>query len=143
MRRSQVKASAKISWAWFNRQISKGGNTLLNYCFVSGEVVSEPEIKRYDDQGATTFEMAVAVGHLRAGVVRVTCYLRLAVVAAKHIHKGDRVAVMGHLVWYLNETQERQILERPEIMALDLEFLKDDSPVLGLVFKDTEEEKLA
>ncbi len=113
---------------------------MFNYSFVSGEVVSEPEIKRYGEHAVIIFELAVMMGHMKAGVIKITCYYRLAVAAAKHIHKGDYVAVMGFLIWYLSETKERQEKEAPEIIALDLEFLRPDSHVLGLVFKEAEEE---
>ncbi len=86
---------------------------MFNYTFVSGEVVTEPEIKRYGDHAVTVFELAMRVWHLKAGVIKITCYYRLAVAAAKHIHKGDYVAVMGYLDWYLSENQERQGKEIP------------------------------
>ncbi len=114
---------------------------MLNYCFLSGEVVTEPETKRYGEHAVTIFELAVMMGHMKAGVIKITCYWRLAVAAAKHIHKGDYVAVMGYLIWYLSESKERQGKEDPEIIALDLEFVRGDSHVLGLIFKDAEEEK--
>ncbi|MFZ5448919.1 MAG: single-stranded DNA-binding protein [Thermodesulfobacteriota bacterium] len=111
---------------------------MFNYCFLSGEVLTEPETKRYGKEGVTIFELAVMTGHVRAGAIRITCYFRLAVAAAKHIHQGDYVAVMGYLFWRFNEVEGKK---GPEIVALDLEFVRSDSHVLGLVFLDAEEDE--
>jgi single-strand DNA-binding protein len=110
---------------------------MFNYNFVSGQVLTEPEAKRYGKEGVTIFELAVMAGHVRVGEIKISCYSRLAVAAAKHIHKGDYVAVMGYLFWRYYEAKED---EEIEIIALDLEFVRSDSHVLGLIFKDAEEE---
>jgi single-strand DNA-binding protein len=124
----------------FTQQVNINGRKyMFNCCFVSGEVVTEPEIRRCGAHAATTFELAVRMGQVKAGVIKISCYWRLAVAAAKHLHQGDYVAVMGYLVWYHSEHPERPGKEDPEIMALDLEFVKSDSHVLGLMFKDAGE----
>ncbi len=110
---------------------------MFNYNFVSGEVLTEPEAKRYGKEGVVIFDLAVMTGHVRAGKIKITCYFRLAVAAAKHIHQGDYVAVMGHLFWRYNEAEGK---EEIEIVALDMEFVRSDSHVLGLIFLDAEEE---
>jgi single-strand DNA-binding protein len=114
---------------------------MFNYCFFSGEVLTEPEIKRYDNISVTEFELGIAVGRTPAGKVNVTCFRRLALVTAKHLHQGDRVSLMGHLFWFPSKKGERHEREAPELLAMDMEFVKSDSHVLGLVFPDDDEEE--
>ena len=112
---------------------------MFNYCFLSGEVLTEPELKCFDNEAVTILELGAMAGRDKAGVIKIACYKRLAVAAAKHIHQGDYVSVMGY-IWNLCETRERQGKEGLEIIALDMEFVRSDSHILGPVFLDREEE---
>jgi hypothetical protein len=126
----------------FTQQVkSKGGSILFNYCFFSGEVLTEPEIKRYGYLLVSEFELGIAVGRTPAGRINVTCIRRLALVTAKHLHQGDRVSLMGHLFCFPGNKGEGQERETPELFAMSLEFIRADSPVLGLVFPESYEEE--
>ncbi len=48
---------------------------------------------------------------------------------------------MGHLFWFPSKKGEGQEREAPELLAMDMEFVKSDSHVLGLVFPDDDEEE--
>jgi len=117
----------------------RGGIDVFNYCFLSGEVLTEPELKCYDNEAVTIFRLGMTAGRDKAGVIKITCFKRLAVAAAKLIHQGDHLSVMGYL-WYLSETEERQGKEVPELIALDLEFVRSDSHDLDSTFPEEEEE---
>jgi hypothetical protein len=112
---------------------------MFNYCFLSGEVLTEPELKCYDDEAVTIFKLEMMAGRHKAGVIKITCFKRLSVVAAKLIHQGDYLSVMGY-IWYLSETEERQGKEIPELIALDLEFVRSDSHLLRSTFPEEENE---
>ena len=114
---------------------------MFNYCFFSGEVLTEPEIKRYGNISVTEFELGIAVGRTPAGKVNVTCFRRLALVTAKHLHQGDRVSLMGHLFCFPSKKEEGQEREAPELYAMSLEFIRSDSHALGLVFPDSYKEE--
>jgi single-stranded DNA-binding protein len=118
-----------------------GRKCMLNYCLISGEVLTEPEIKRYGTTWVTEFELGMTLWSSEAGVINVTCVRRLALATAKHLHQGDRVAIMGHLFCFPNKHRERQERNEAELLAIDMEFVRRDSHVKGLIFPGAKEEE--
>ena len=74
------------------------------------------------------------VGPCEAGKIKVCCYKGLVVAAAKSIHQGDRVAVMGCICWYLGKKERAKGPHELELLALDLELVRSDSHFLGIAF---------
>ena len=68
------------------------------------------------------------LGPCEAGKIKVCCYKGLAVAAAKSIHPGNRLAVMGCICWYLGKSKGARDLEA---LALDLELVRRDSHFPG------------
>jgi single-strand DNA-binding protein len=112
---------------------------MFNYCFLTGEVLTEPELKCLDNEAVVIFELGAMAGRCKVGVIKIVCFKRLAVAAGKHIHQGDYVSVMGYF-WYLGESEDRPGKEDPEIIALHMEFVRSDSHLLGPIFPNVEEE---
>ncbi len=112
---------------------------MFNYCFLSGEVLTEPELKCLDNEAAVVFELGAMAGQWKVGGTKIVCFQRLAVAAAKHIHQGDYVSVMGY-IWYLGKIEGQPGKEDPEIIALHMEFVRSDSHLLGPIFPNEEEE---
>jgi len=111
---------------------------MFNFCVFSGTVCTEPEIEFFGHDATTTFELAIWIGPFEAGKIRVACYKGLAVAAAKSIHQGDRVAVIGCVSKYLGEDEKATGPHKPELLALDLELVSSDSHFQGLGLADKE-----
>ncbi len=111
---------------------------MFNICILSGKVCNEPEVEFFEYSANTTFELAIWIGPEEAGQIKVSCYKGLAVAAAKSIHKGDRVAVMGCVSGHLDKEGRETGPHEHELLALDLELIRSDSRFQGLGFADEE-----
>jgi single-stranded DNA-binding protein len=106
---------------------SIGANTMFNFAFLSGNVLDEPELSFTEEEGpTTTFNLAIWVLQHPAGTIRVTCYSREAVIAAKYLHKGDRVVVVGFLCLDGYQAGEGECRNNARLIAIDLRLIKHD-----------------
>lgn len=71
---------------------------MFNYCFLGGRVITTPMLRYFGkDKPVTAFTLEILVGNDRYGRIKVECYSKLAMEAAKHLSLCDRVAVVGFL----------------------------------------------
>jgi single-stranded DNA-binding protein len=104
--------------------------TVMNAVTVSGRLDADPVVERFGD---------VAIGELRvaaerpaggpSGVVRVTCFGGLAVLAADRLAVGDHIGVTG---WLRTQPEPRgDGSARQRVVAERLDFLGHPMPETG------------
>jgi single-stranded DNA-binding protein len=105
---------------------------MFNCVVFSGKVLDSPNlILTQKNEAITIFRLAVWEGRRHVGSIRVNCHNHLAAIAAKHLQQDDWVAVVGLL--YLDNYQDDDGTWRndAELIALDLELVRGDSPVVS------------
>lgn len=100
---------------------------MINFCILSGRVCNEPQVKFNGGNAFTAFQLAVWTGPNEAGQIEINCQGGLAPAAAKSVHQGDRLVVMGRLARNLDEEDQANGRNELELLALDLELVRDDS----------------
>ena len=71
---------------------------MFNYCFLSGRVITIPTLRYFGkDNPVTEFTLEILVENKRYGTIKVECYSKLAMEAAKLLRSWERVAVAGFL----------------------------------------------
>ena len=87
---------------------------MINFCVLGGLVRDEPEIRfSGQDEPICTFYLSVM-----SFKIKVECYGRIAVVAAKYVHQGTRAVVPGFIGWGHERTTDLTLI------AYDLDLLK-------------------
>ena len=71
---------------------------MLNQCTLTGNLGGDPEVF-YSSEGnpVASFSLASHSSKKKTGWIKLTCFQKLAEVAAKYLHKGARIAVIGTL----------------------------------------------
>ena len=101
---------------------------MLNSCILTGNLgADDPEIF-YSSEGEpiATFSLAFKSSKKKTGWIKVTCFRRLAEVAAKYLHSGARVAIIGLLDQQKWETDEGVKRSSFQLIANSIEFIKTD-----------------
>jgi single-strand DNA-binding protein len=70
---------------------------MFNVCILTGPVLTEPKLTFFEGHPDTIFYLGISFGPYKAGVIKVACGHHLAPVAEAHIHRGDRLAVVGFI----------------------------------------------
>ncbi len=87
---------------------------MINFCVLGGLVRDEPEIGfSWRDEPICTFYLSVM-----SFKIKVECYRRIAVVAAKYVHQGTRAVVAGFIGLGHEGTTDLTLI------AYDLDLLK-------------------
>lgn len=100
---------------------------MFNFCFLSGQVLNEPE-RLYFEVGypVLIFNMGIRAHPYSAGRVAVVCVERLAEEAAKHLHKGSRVVVVGFLSRDLHLPSQGEQVREVHVTALHIGYTGPD-----------------
>ena len=100
---------------------------MLNQCTLTGNLGADPEIF-YSSTGdpVASFSLAFHSSKKKTGWIKVVCFQKLADVAAKYLHKGARIAVIGTLDQHRWETDEGIQRTSFQLLANTLEFIKTD-----------------
>jgi single-strand DNA-binding protein len=116
----------------------KGGESILNQCTLTGNLGGDPEVF-YSSEGnpVASFSLAFHSSKKKTGWIKVTCFQKLAELAAKYLHKGARIAVIGTLDERRWETDEGIQRISFQLIANSLEFIKTD----GRGFKEGQAEE--
>ncbi len=99
----------------------------MNICILTGNLGADPESKyAQDDLHVASFSIAFQFGQKKTGWIKVTCFKKLADSAAKYLHKGAKVAIIGELQQdkWTTETGEQKMTYK--LIARNLEFIKTD-----------------
>jgi single-strand DNA-binding protein len=107
---------------------------MLNHCVLTGNLGHDPEVKYFGDhhdQPVASFSLAFRAGKNRTCWIRVACFGRLAEAVERHLHQGDRVAVVGFLDQQHWENADGQIRNGFQIVAQSVEFIKTDGRGFG------------
>ncbi len=93
---------------------------MINFCVLGGLVRDEPEVRfSRQDEPICSFNLAVM-----SFKIRVECYGRTAVVAAKYVHQGTRAVVAGFIGQGYRRTADLTLI------AYYLDLLKGPDPDL-------------
>lgn len=100
---------------------------MLNQTILTGNLGGDPETF-YSSEGSqvVSFNLAFQSRKSKTGWIRVVCFNKLAESAAKHLHKGARIAVLGNLdqnTWKNKNGDKQSSLQ---LIANSLEFIKTD-----------------
>ncbi len=100
---------------------------MLNQCVLTGNLGADPEVF-YSSEGnaVSSFSLAFRSGKQKTGWIKVVCFQKLADVAAKYLHKGARIAVVGTLDHHKWETDEGSQRSTFQLIANNIEFIKTD-----------------
>src|SRR5208337_4131019 len=98
---------------------------MFNFCVFCGRVCNEPVLSFFEEALAVTkFNLTLRVLDVDAGWIKVTCYGRIAVLAAKHVHRGDRVAVTGLITVTNWQAADGKWCSDAKVTAIDLELVQ-------------------
>ena len=108
---------------------------MLNQCVLTGNLGADPEVF-YSSEGnpVTSFNIAFQSSKKKTCWIRVVCFQKLADIAARCLHKGAKIAVIGTLDRHVWETDEGVSKSTYQLIANTLEFIKTD----GRGFKEGE-----
>ena len=108
---------------------------MFNFCFLTGQVLNEPE-RLFFDVGypVLIFNMGIRAHPYSAGWVAVVCVERLAEEAAKHLHKGSRVVVVGFLSRDLHSPSQGEWVREVHVTALHIGFTGPDRDLETLFY---------
>ena len=111
----------------------------MNVCTITGNLGADPE-SFYNSEGAqiVTFHMAFRSGKDKTSWIKVSCFNKLAELAAKCLHKGARVGVTASLdqqKWTGEDGTHRSTFR---LIANNLEFIKTDGRGFENKKEDTE-----
>ena len=111
----------------------------MNVCTLTGNLGADPE-SFYNSEGAqiVTFHMAFRSGKDKTSWIKVSCFNKLAELAAKCLHKGARVGVTASLdqqKWTGEDGTHRSTFR---LIANNLEFIKTDGRGFENKKEDTE-----
>jgi single-stranded DNA-binding protein len=101
----------------------------MNTVTVSGRLAADPVIERFGDMAISELRVAVerpAGG--QGGVVSVTCFGGLAVLAADRLAVGDLVGVTGWLRTQPEPRGDSFARQRVDVVAVRLDFLGHPTP---------------
>ena len=100
---------------------------MLNQCTLTGNLGGDPEVF-YSSEGnpVASFSLAFHSSKKKTGWIKVVCFQKLADVAARYLHKGARIAVIGTLDQHRWETDEGVQRISFQLLANTLEFIKTD-----------------
>ncbi len=112
----------------FLKQVNlKGGRAMFNFCVLSGEVCSKPDISFTEDgQAITSFYLSIS----RRKNIEVLSYKRLAEAVASSLNPGDRVVAAGTLLLHSWLVGEERWKSDPTLLAHSLAWIKGDHFVL-------------
>ena len=111
----------------------------MNVCVITGNLGADPE-SFYNSEGSqiVTFHMAFRSGKDKTSWIKVSCFNKLAELAAKCLHKGARVGVTASLdqqKWTGEDGTHRSSFR---LIANNLEFIKTDGRGFENKKEDTE-----
>jgi single-strand DNA-binding protein len=110
---------------------------MLNQCFIFANLGEDPRTF-YNAEGlaVTSFNVAFQTSHRKKDPnwIRVTCFSKLAEVAAQYLHRGARVCICGALDQNKWTTENGETRNTFQILAHDIQFIKTD----GRGFKEGE-----
>jgi len=100
---------------------------MLNQCVLTGNLGGDCETF-YSSEGnpVSTFSLAFRSGKQKTGWIKVVCFQKLADVAAKYLHKGARIAVVGTLDQHKWEGEGGIQKSSFQLIANNIEFIKTD-----------------
>jgi len=102
---------------------------MFNHCFISGRVCSEPEFGDSRDNACCIFQLAFQARGRSAGRIDVYCLHDVALFVGRHLHQGDRVAVLGTLFASDSRVEKGECGRTPEMLAMAMELVKDDDRI--------------
>jgi single-stranded DNA-binding protein len=109
-------------------QIQVGGNTMFNFCVLSGVVCGGLDLHCPREDGAVvTFQLAIQSWDRPVGKIEITCFSRLALLAAKYLRLGDRVAVVGILLMEEWQSDDGKYRNDAKVIAIDLELIRGEN----------------
>ena len=83
------------------------------------------------DHASITFQLAIQSWDEPVGRIEIICFSRLALLASKYLHQGDRVAVVGFLVMKEWQGDDGACHNDAEVIAIDLELVKGEDHTRG------------
>ena len=105
---------------------------MFNFCAVSGVVCGGLNLYGVGDaDNFITFKLGIRTVIDPAGKIEVICLNRLALVAAKYLRQGDRVAVVGFLIMNERQNEAGEWHNDAELIAMDLELVKEGEHTQG------------
>lgn len=105
---------------------------MINQTILTGNLGKDPDgFFTGDGQPITKFSLAFKCGKDKTGWINVVCFKRLAEVAAKFLHKGARIVIIGTLQQSKWESDEGVQKSSYELIANSLEFIKTDGRGFG------------
>ncbi len=108
---------------------------MVNFCALSGEVLTEPEVYFVGEDNktpVTSFKMELWVDGTRFGWIDVVCSEGVAAVAAKYVHLGKKLLVMGFLTRAYEKTAEGYRGYNLRLHGVDFEFVESGThPIWG------------
>jgi single-stranded DNA-binding protein len=100
---------------------------MINFCILSGRVCTAPEVEFEGKEAFTSFDLDIWVhGTSR---VKITCLGALAPAAAKYLHTGDRLVVIGW-IRYLGDSDSSNEGQVMRLQAIDLALVRKDGDTL-------------
>jgi len=102
----------------------------MNHAVLTGNLGADPDIfYAKDGNPVATFNLAFKSGKEKTGWIKITCFGKLAEIAQDHLHKGDRIGVVGTLDQERWETREGQARTGYKLIAREIEFIKTGSAI--------------
>ena len=103
---------------------------MFNYCLFSGRVITIPTLRYFGkEKPVTEFTLDILMGNARYGTIKVECYSRLAMEAAKHLSMGDRIAVAGFISGGKHRQDNGKYQYELRLVASDLAPLREDPDI--------------
>ena len=97
---------------------------MLNWACLSGVVLDEPElVYPPGEDPVIIFVMGIWSGQRKNGTVKVECRAPVATSAAKLVHQGDRVVLLGFLYATDYQNEEGHQVNEVTIRPLGLELI--------------------
>jgi len=99
----------------------------VNTCIITGNLGDDPEmVVTESEKQIATFSLAFKSGKDKTSWIKVSCFNRLAEVAAQYLHKGAKVAITATLEQNKWETEEGEPRSNHRLLANTIEFIKTD-----------------
>ena len=100
---------------------------MFNYCFLGGRVITIPTLRYFGkDKPVTAFTLEILVGNYRYGRIKVECYSKLAIEAAKQLRSWEKVAVAGFLAGSVYRQDNGTYQYELRLAASELAPLRED-----------------
>jgi single-strand DNA-binding protein len=99
---------------------------MLNALVLTGNLGSDPEVFYSSEKGVpiASFNLAFRLNKEKTGWIKVTCFNKLAETVEKHLHKGDRIGIIGTLDYHAWEDDNGAKRSTLQMIGNTIEFIK-------------------